>query len=610
MILRRLLYASFVLTLLSASLCLAQQSSKDALSKDDDPRLQKSVTFSADGLAVSEALDQLGAEVEVKLSAGLNDQDWAVRDRKVIIYVNDMKLVDLMRHIATTLRFHWSRGMEDGKPTYRLWQDKNARLEEESLRTSKDTEQYAQAREARENALADMTNLGSLNRTDADKLKTTDPWRYVLATEPLGRDVADLMTNFSDARGAFVQGTEASFAVAELPGELQATVRRIAESYNSLTKSIGDAEDHSNLLSKFDKLQVTINRRSAKSNLVTQDILGQITIGSGTDSFDIPLFDPSSPIGKALGRAILSLKSGASKEEVGAQLQADMTDAAKGVDKQRTPARDITSDPELRAKLRLFETSSTATLPFALKALAKTPIEIGGDKVKFSVVSDCFPSGAPVFDASEKTLGAQLEAIRSAFGSNWTKAGRVLIFRDKDWFTKRAWAIPEVWLKYWADRGKLNNGLLIEDMVQIADLRDEQLDHTIMTDPTMMRLGAGEPARNRQILRLYAILTPQQRAQMAQSKLDISELSDEQWELLKAALATKGAAYAASKRQNQFLRFSQSAPDAVELSYTISYYPSDADPAVSFKLTSGVVITGFPEAPKEPKPEAAKQDQK
>lgn len=606
MILRRYLYAACALVLLSAGVCVAQQSSNDTLSKDDDPRLQKSMTFSADGLAVSEVLEKLSAEAEVKLSAGLNDQDWAVRDRKIIIYVSDMKLVDLMRHIAATLRFHWSRGSEDGKPTYRLWQDKNARLEEESLRATQDSEQYAQARDARENALADMTNLGSLSRSDADSLKVSDPWRYVLATEPLGRDVADLMTRFSDARGAFVQGTEAGFAVAELPDELQTTVRRIAESYNSLTKSIGDAEDHSNLLAKFDKLQVTINRRSAKSNIVTQDILGQITIGSGADSFDIPLFDPASLIGKALGKAILSLKSGASKDEVGTQLQADMADAAKGADKQRVAARDITSDPELRAKLQLFKTSSTATLPFALKALAMSPIEIGGNKIKFNVISDCFPSGAPVFDAEEKTLGAQLEAIRAAFGSNWTKAGRVLIFRDKDWFVKRAWAIPEVWLKYWADRGRLNNGLLIEDMVQIADLRDEQLDHTIMTDPTMVRIGAGESARNRQILRLYATLTPQQRTEMAQSKLDIGELNDEQWELLKAALATKGAVYAASQRQSQFLRFSQSAPDAVELSYAISYYPNDTDPAVSFKLTSGVVITGFPEAPKEPEPAASK----
>ena len=159
-----------------------------------------------------------------------------------------------------------------------------------------------------------------------------------------------------------------------------------------------------------------------------------------------------------------------------------------------------------------------------------------------------------------------------------------------------------MWLKYWTERAKLNNGLLIEDMAQIADLRDEQLDNTIMTDPMMIRLGAGESARNRHILRLYAALTGAQRTEMAQSKLDVQKLNEEQWELLKAALATKGAAYAAAQMDSQFLRFTQSAPDAVELSYTITYYPNDTDPGVPFKLASGIIITGFSEKSKEVAP--------
>ena len=599
MIFRRILFAVCFFAAFGVVQCQAQQSTSDSLLKGADPRLEKTISLSADGLPVSEVVDQLSASTEIKLSAGLNDQDWAVRDRKVIVQVTDMKLTDLMRHLASTLRFRWSSGTENGKPTYRLWQDKNARHEEESLRSDQNSEQTAQARGKRENALADMVNLGSLSRADADKLKKTDPWRYVLATEPLGRDVADLMTNFSDARGAFVQGTEAGFSVAELPSDIQRTVRRIAESYNSLIRSIGDADDHSALLAKFDKLQITINRRDTKSDVLSKDMLGRITIGSGADSFDIPLFEPSSPMGNALGKAIISLKSGNSKDEVGAQLRGDMLITANKAHEYEPSTRDITSDPELRAKLKLFGAPTTATLPVLMKTLANIPVQVGQDTVKFNVISDCFPGGAPVIDATQRTLGEQLETISKTYGSNWTKAGHVLLFRDMDWFTKRAWAVPEVWIQYWKQRAKLNNGLLIEDMVQIADLRDEQLDHTIMTDAMMIRLGAGESARNRHILRLYAALTPAQRTQMAQSKLDVRELNEEQWELLKAALATKGAAYAAAQMDSQFLRFAQSAPDAVELSYTITYYPNDTDSGVPFKLTSGIIITGFSEKSKE-----------
>ncbi len=592
MTLRRLLLPTAILALLCA-LCPTAWSAEDVLAKGDDPRLDSKVTLDAEGIALHAALEQLSQATNVTVVAGLNDDDWSVRDRKIIVHVKDMRLGDLMRQIGSTFHFHWSRGGDAGKYTYRLWQDKIELQEEESLRSAENTELTKQAREKRENGLADMVDLGSLSATDAANLKSSDPWRYVLATEPLGRDVADLLTSFPEARNAFVQGTQATFPVAELPPALQDTVRRIAESYDTLTKDIGATEDHSDLLNRFEKLQITINRRPRLSEgVIDQSMLGRITIGTGASSFDIPLFDPASPVGKALGKAIISLKGGTPKEEVGKQLQTDMTEAVKVITQTATSSnRDITSDPELREKVKLFTGSTTATLPVALKVLAL--------KTGLNVISDYFPGGAPALDGLEKTIGQHLETIRELYGTNWTKSGNVVTFRDKEWFVKRAYAVPEVWMKYWTDRGKLNNGLLIDDMAQIGNLRDEQIDHTIMADPMMARLGAGEAARNRQILRFYSALTADQRKQMSGSGLSVGSLSDDVWNTLKTALATKGAAYAGVQKGSQIVQFTQSPPDAVELTYTFTFHPNDSDPAVTFKLTSGVVFTGFPEKPKD-----------
>lgn len=594
MALRRLLVYSSVL----AVLCLLCRPvfSENAIFADDT-RLDQKVTFDAEGDTVSSVLDKLATTTGVTMTAGLDSKDWFVQDRKVIVHVTDMKLSDLMQNLSTILRFHWSKGMADGKPTYKLWQDKTELAEEESLRNAGDTAASQESRDKRENAIADMVNLGSLSSADAATLKASDPWRYVLATEPLGRDVADLMNKLPEARSAVVQGTVASFPVVELSPQMQETVRRIAQSYDSLTKSIGASEDHTALLGKFDKLQVTINRRvpgiSSADALMNSSMLGRITIGSGTDSFDIPLFDPSSAIGKALGKAIISLKGGAAKDLVGKQLEADMT-AAQQAAAQPTQAvaRDISSDPSLKAKVQIFKDPATATLPIVLKSLAMNSGK--------NVFSDYFPGAAPVIQGGEKTLGEQLEAIRMAYGSNWTKSGNTVTFSDKDWFTKRTWAVPELWMKYWAERGKLNSGFLIDDMVQIGNLRDEQIDHTIMGDATMVRLGAGEAARNRQLLRFYASLAPDQVNQMNAGKLEAGSLSDGQWSLLKLALATKGAAYAAVQKGSQTIQMTQSAKDAVELSYTFAYNPGGSDPAVTFKLTSGVIFSGFMQKPKDP----------
>lgn len=587
--LRRFLVCLFVLAILCL---LSLPAFSDNAVFTGDTRLDQKVTFEAEGDTVSSVLDKLSTSTSVAMTAGLDSKDWFVQDRKVIVHVTDMKLSDLMQHLSTILRFHWSKGSAEGKPTYKLWQDKQELAEEESLRNAGDTAQSQETRDKRENAIADMVNLGSLGKTDAAGLKAADPWRYVLATEPLGRDVADLMSNLPEARSAFVQGTEASFPVVELTAQMQDAVRRIAQSYDSLTKSIGSSEDHSALLARFEKLQVTVNRRvlgtSSADALMNSSILGRITIGSGADSFDIPLFDPSSAVGKALGKAIIALKSGAAKDLVGKQLEADMTAAQKAAQPAQTVARDISSDPALKGKVQLFKDDATATLPIVLKALAANSGK--------SIVSDFFPGAAPVIRGGERTLGEQLEAIRIAYGSNWTKAGNTITFSDKDRFTKRAWAVPDVWMKYWSDRGKLNSGLLIEDMVQIGNLRDEQIDHTIMADSTLVRLGAGEAARNRQLLRFYGSLAPEQ----VNHKLEAASLSDAQWSLLKMALATKGAAYAAVEKGSQLIQMTQSPKDAVELSYTFSYHPGGNDPAVTFKLTSGVIFSGFMQKPKDP----------
>ena len=74
---------------------------------------------------------------------------------------------------------------------------------------------------------------------------------------------------------------------------MQDTVRRIAQSYDSLAKSIGASDDHSALLAKFDKLQITINQHAPRvadfTRLLPKASWVSITIGTGTDSFDVPI---------------------------------------------------------------------------------------------------------------------------------------------------------------------------------------------------------------------------------------------------------------------------------------------------------------------------------
>ncbi|MCE5314071.1 MAG: hypothetical protein ABFD49_07365 [Armatimonadota bacterium] len=576
------IYRTFAFAVALTLACLSLVFAADnVLSTGADSRLSQKVDFDAEVARVVDALDSLTLRTGVSLTAGVDNNDWMARDRKVTLHVKGITLCDLMEEIASTLRFDWTKSGVGTETVYALVQTGKQAAEEQSLRNSAQDANAKLFRQRRENVLADMANLGSLSKTDAAKLANSDPWRYVLASEPIGRDLADFFNSFSDARNAFLQGTQLSFPASSLPPDLQSTVRRIAESYDSLQQRIGASDDHSDLLVKFDKLQVTINRKlaSGASNLLTESLLGGINVGLESESIYVPVFDPASAMARALGRAIVRLQSGLSKEEVGKQLEAELKFETDAQQSASSSGRDITSDPSLKKKIALHGSDTVALMTSTLKLLA--------EKTGLNVISDSFPTKPATMPGGEKTLGEQLESIRSAYGSNWEKSGNTVRFRDSEWFVKRTWDVPQVWIDYWTARGKANNGLFLEDLVQIAELRDAQIDNTIATSSALMGLGADMAVHNREILRFYASLTYEQQKTMATDQLNASALSDNQWAMLRSALAINGSIYTAAEKGSQYIRLTQSGKDMIE--YKFDYYAGPSNQPVEFKLTTGSI---------------------
>ena len=439
-------------------------------------------------------------------------------------------------------------------------------------------------RQRRENALADMINLGLLSASEAAPLRESDPWRFVLATEPVGKDLAEFLDDFPEARVALLQGQEVSFPYSTLAPQLQDVVRRIVGSIESLQESIGLSATHEELMARPDRWQITVGGQlnTGKTDVVSQATLGSITIrtvGDTADMLDWPILDPSSAVAKALGRAVVGLQSGLSKETVAANLKAEMAQAAEAEDALSQPTRDITSDPALRQQITLFDQTTIAPLPTTIDALARAS--------GLNIVSDYFPGKPVSMESEKKTLGETLEKISEGYSVNWTKAGGILRFTDREWFNKRAYEVPQVWIDYWMQRGKLNNGLLLEDLVQIGNLRDEQIENTIMTNRKLVGMGAGDAARNREILRFYGSLSADQMADIASKSLPVNTLTVEQWAALQKALASKGAVYAAAQQGEQYVRLTQSGSDIIE--YKFSYHPAGGEAPVTFILRSGLV---------------------
>jgi hypothetical protein len=120
-------------------------------------------------------------------------------------------------------------------------------------------------------------------------------------------------------------------------------------------------------------------------------------------------------------------------------------------------------------------------------------------------------------------------------GYKWEHGEGTLRVRPTDWATKRSYAVPESYMAFYRDRLEKEGQLNIDDVSAIASsLTDAQLDNTFVADPDFMFLGSALSGRqgtgSRNLLRFYALLTPDQKEAIAvEPGLAFGQLTDAQW---------------------------------------------------------------------------------
>ena len=161
---------------------LAQKTAVDpnksvkARAVDEDTRLAQKVTYQAARKTVSAILAELTKQTGVTLKAGINGQDWQVRDRKMNVFVKDVPLGDLMKSIARVMKFLWASGGKGDKRTYRLFMDRKTLLDAESLRMSDQERRDKEMADKRAKTLKDLANTDQLSPADLAKLKKDRPF--------------------------------------------------------------------------------------------------------------------------------------------------------------------------------------------------------------------------------------------------------------------------------------------------------------------------------------------------------------------------------------------------------------------------------------------------
>ncbi len=490
-----------------------------------DTRLDQKVTYQAKGTLLHVVLEELSEKTDVAMTAGMNAGDWKVRDRKVALFVTDMKLDDVQKTLAKLLRFTWARGKKDGVHTYRLFQDLKSRKEEEALLAGSAEAEAKKLAEKRTGVIDQIEQLDKLSPEEIAKLKDESPFLYVMATEPFGKSLGQMLTAIPDARAAFTDGRDVNLPLSKMTQHgVNATEGLITGLDELVSKlDIGHNNAHTKLLNNLSQAEIKmkLSGEDMPEEARQAGMIGMIQVTApNSERFDMPIFDPTSHMANMIAKAMIMASEGQSPESIKAQMMADSTKLFSQPPTVQAEDDLPKDNPALDKEIKLE--AKDPSMPAVLETLAK--------EAKTNVVSDYFiDARSPRMSQTTCKLRDALKLIAATYGKQVKYSEGLITFEDPKWYEKRSWEVPEAWLETWRTRAK-EGKFTFDDLVSVACLTDGQIQHTILAERKLLPVMGFGINRSKNVLRLYAALTPGQKtALQTQSGINVSTLSDAQW---------------------------------------------------------------------------------
>jgi len=504
-----------------------------AQAPDVDARLDQKVTCDARRQTVSSILADLAEQTGVALYTGYNNLDWQVRDRRMNLFSPGVSLKSLMDSISHVMKFKWSRKEADGKWTYRLYMDRKTLLGIDRQRLL-DEERLSQLEDKqRERVVRDLTKAAAMSEEELASLRVTDPMLYVEAKHGWPALVPDLLTRVPAAKAAWTSGDALAFNGADLPSESQkALVKALGLMGGFMTKVYGPKNaPPKGAFDDLSKVTVSINASRKLGSSPGCIWIGDFDLDGPGLAIRTSFVDPDSPAAQELGRAYARILDG---EHVDGQKLQELVLALEG---QKTsfgePITEHPDDPALAVKVKLKPMgNSFADL---LRAVSKAS--------GYAVVSDSFAIYNRGFEPvnADVVLKDALDKLSIQYRYNWDRQGSVLEFRDREWFRKRGYQVPESWLEPWRKSLKRTGTLTLDQLAQMSLLDDNQVGENLFCDDVLNVPWLVEAfTTGGDILRGYARLSDDQRTAMfSETGLSLTAISPSQWDRVSRMLRSK-----------------------------------------------------------------------
>lgn len=567
-----------------------------------DSRLAQECTLDMRGKSVAAVLAELAKLSGVTLYAGYNDSDWQVRDRKMNVFARDVPLAHLLSSIARVMKFKWIIRGEPDAYTYRLHMDRRTLLSAEAQRARDEERLEKQRAEKRMKALESYAELGDMSAEELARLRQENPFLYTIAESGLRNSLGAFFAGAPAAMDALANNRELSIPASELsPAARQGLVNAMGDLSGLMSRVSGrEMPVPPGLTEQLDQVTIRVNpdietrQRGPEAAVMLGGM--RFEFPSGEDGKprhgDFPIIDPDSNFAKLIGEMMLeSMESGRSMEDVvrergrdieQAFVQAFLADFKR--EEKGEPLIEHPDDPELERKIKLNTTSRR--LDEVQQALA----EASG----FAVVSDSFGAarGIARLPEDETEIKVILDKIAEGYMYNWDRRGRVIEFRDREWYRKRTLQIPDAWMEAWRDTLKNTGTLDIADLAQIAALTQEQIDFNFLPDDPLSRSGVrGTVTFARDLLSVYGLLTPsQQAAVFSEYGLDLAALSPEHWATAFKHISRRNAAFFGPDGQSQVVLTGSRRPEGKAFHYEFTATTSYGLEPVKWRFTTPLYV--------------------
>ncbi|MGC8833449.1 MAG: hypothetical protein ACP5R4_05280, partial [Armatimonadota bacterium] len=307
-----------------------------------------------------------------------------------------------------------------------------------------------------------------------------------------------------------IEGIKISYK--EMSPKLQEAVRNMVSGMRSmLGKLAPEIQQLTSQEPDWEKISLVIKAPSYEALMLMggqMSVTGEINVVSQNEPVPItmsfPIFDTKSPFGKLIGKAFTQMAEGAPLVNLQVMMQDEFAKmVAQGFETEQKPP----TDPELLKTVK-WEVKGWSSLDKELEAFHKAS--------GLNLIADGLPQPGmqgPMLAASmgqEAKVYEILNRFKNLYGLEWEKFGSIIRMRDREWAKKRDWLIPQEKLTRWKAKAKTEEGLRIEDLIEMAGLTEDQVRYGLMAEPEFLVIPLVLDERHRHLLNFLGSLSPDQ----------------------------------------------------------------------------------------------------